>query len=178
MKQISSGERIYLMLYVDDMLIAAKSMREIHKLKESLKSEFEMNDLGAASRILGMDIIRNRKKGTLKLTQSRYIGQILKTFGMEHCKSVVTPSNSQFKLKSLTYKEWLVESNNMHKIPYARAVGSLMYAMVGSRPDLAFDVGLVSRFMSKPSREHREAVKWVMRYIQGAKDVCLTFTKA
>ena len=62
MKQISSGERIYLMLYVDDMLIAAKSMREIHKLKESLKSEFEMNDLGAASRILGMDIIRNRKK--------------------------------------------------------------------------------------------------------------------
>ena len=50
------------MLYVDDMLIAAKSMREIHKLKESLKSEFEMKDLGAASRILGMDIIRNRKK--------------------------------------------------------------------------------------------------------------------
>ena len=66
----------------------------------------------------------------------------------------------------------------MDKIPYASAVGSLMYAMVGSRPDLAFDVGLVSRFMSKPSREHREAVKWVMRYIQGAKDVCLTFRKA
>ena len=91
---------------------------------------------------------------------------------------MVAPSNSQFKLKSLTYKEWLVESNNMDKIPYASAVGSLMYAMVGSRPDLAFAVGLVSMFMSKPSREHREAVKWVMRYLQGAKDVCLTFTKA
>ena len=47
----------------------------------------------------------------------------------------------------------------MNKVPYASAVGSLMYAMVGSRPDLAFDVGLVSRFMSKPSREHWEAVK-------------------
>lgn len=142
------------------------------------KSEFEMKDLGAASRILGMDIIRDRKKGTLKLTQSKYIGQVLKTFGMEHCKPVITPSNSQFKLKSLTDKEWLVESKNMDKIPYASAVGSLMYAMVGSRPDLAFAVGLVSRFMSKPSREHWEAVKWVMRYLQGAKDVCLTFTKS
>ncbi|XP_048620129.1 secreted RxLR effector protein 161-like [Brassica napus] len=66
----------------------------------------------------------------------------------------------------------------MDKIPYASAVGSLMYAMVGSRPDLAFAVGLVSRFMSKTSREHWETVKWMMRYLQGAKDVCLIFTKA
>ncbi|WZZ70528.1 hypothetical protein YC2023_081898 [Brassica napus] len=159
MKQLSSGEGIYLLLYVDDMSIAANSKEEIQNLKESLKSEFEMKDLGAASRILGMDIIRDRKKGTLKLTQSKYIGQILKTFGMKYSKPVVTPSNAQFKLKSLQDKEWLIESKNMNKVPYASAVGSLMYAMVGSRPDLAFDVGLVSRFMSKPSREHWEAVK-------------------
>lgn len=94
MKQLSSGEGIYLLLYVDDMSIAANSKEEIQNLKESLKSEFEMKDLGAASRILGMDIIRYRKKGTLKLTQSKYIGQILKMFGMEYSKLVVTPSNA------------------------------------------------------------------------------------
>lgn len=66
----------------------------------------------------------------------------------------------------------------MDSVPYASAVGSLMYVMVGSRPDLAFAVGLVSRFMSKPGREHWEAVKWILRYLQGAKEVCPTFTKS
>ena len=80
--------------------------------------------------------------------------QILNTFEMELCKPVITPTNCQFKLRSLTDEEWQTESRLMDNIPYASAVGSLMYAMVGSRPDLAFDVGLVSRFMSKPCREH------------------------
>ena len=123
-------------------------------MKKSLSSEFEMKDLGSASRILGMDIMRDRKNGMLKLTQNRYIGQVLKTFGMEFCKPVITPTNFQFKLKSLTDKEWLLESKVMDSVPYASAFGRLMYAMVGLRPDLAFAVGLVSRFMSKPSREH------------------------
>ena len=178
MKKLKTGDCIYLLLYVDDMLIAAKNKKNIQVLKKSLSTEFEMKDLGAASRILGMDIVRDREKGLLKLTQNRYIGQVLKTFGMEFCKPVITPTNSQFKLKSLTDKEWLIEMKVMDSVPYASAVGSLMYAMVGSRPDLAFAVGLVSRFMSKPSREHWEAVKWILRYLQGAKDVCLTFKRA
>ncbi|XP_056857206.1 secreted RxLR effector protein 161-like [Raphanus sativus] len=66
----------------------------------------------------------------------------------------------------------------MDSIPYASAVRSVMYAMVGSRPDLAFAVGLVSRFMSKPNREHWEAVKCILWYLQGAMDVCLTFSKS
>lgn len=97
---------------------------------------------------------------------------------MKFCKFVITPTNAQFKLQSLTYKEWLVESKVMDTVPYASAVGSLMYAMLDSRLDLAFAIGLVSRFMSKPSRGHWEAVKWVLRYLQGAKDLSLTFSKS
>ena len=78
---------------------------------------------------------------------------------MEFCKPVITPTNTLFKLKSFTDKEWLVELKVMDIVPYAGAVVSLMYVMVGSRPDFSFDVGLVSRFMSKPSREHWEDVK-------------------
>ena len=66
----------------------------------------------------------------------------------------------------------------MDIVPYAGAVVSLMYVMVGSRPDFSFVVGLVSRFMSKPSREHWKAVKWILKYLQGAKDICLTFSKS
>lgn len=130
--------RIYLLLYVDDMLVAAKDIQKINVLKASLNKEFQMKDLGPASRILGMEIIRDRKKGTLRLSQERYLKQVLKTFNMEESRAVITPSNSQFKLRSLTKEELITERRLMDNVPYASAVGSLMYAMIGSRPDLGF----------------------------------------
>ena len=177
MKGSDSSHMVYLLIYVDDMLIASKDSKEIKRIKDSLKREFEMKDLGAASRILGMDIIRDRKKGTLKLSQGKYLQKVLETFNMAESKAVVTPIGPQFKLKSLTQKEEHEEARFMNVIPYASAVGSLMYAMVGSRPDLCFAVGLISRYMSKPGRIHWEAVKWVMRYLKGALDSDLLFTK-
>ncbi|XP_056847464.1 secreted RxLR effector protein 161-like [Raphanus sativus] len=96
---------------------------------------------------------------------------------MVESKAVVTPIGPQFKLKSLTKEEEYEETRFMNVIPYASAVGSLMYAMVGSRPDLCFAVGLISRYMSKPGRQHWEAVKWVMRYLKGALGSDLMFTK-
>ena len=68
LKGTSEGSCIYLLIYVDDMLIMSKNMAEIEKLKKSLKSEFDMKDLGAAKQILGIDIIIDRMKGTLSLT--------------------------------------------------------------------------------------------------------------
>ena len=72
-KEVSSGEYVYLLIYVHDMLIAAKSVAEINKIKKDLSEGFEMKDMGAASRILGIDISRNRSKGTLELSQSGYL---------------------------------------------------------------------------------------------------------
>lgn len=68
-KKLPNGSFIYLLLYVDDMLIAARSMDDINKLKSQLSKEFEMKDLGAAKKILGMEIHRDRKKGKLYLSQ-------------------------------------------------------------------------------------------------------------
>lgn len=65
----------------------------------------------------------------------------------------------------------------MDKIPYASVVGSLMYAMVGSRLDLAYAVGLISRFMGKPGKENWLTIQWVMRYVKGDAETSLTFTK-
>lgn len=69
---------------------------------------------------------------------------------MEDCRTVQTPMGSQFKVKALSEKEELEQTEFMSNIPYASVVGSLMYAMVGSRPDLAYVVGLISRYMGKP----------------------------
>jgi ATP-binding cassette subfamily B (MDR/TAP) protein 1 len=72
-----NGSHIYLLLYVDDMLIAAKSGKEITTLKKLLSSEFDMKDLGAAKKILGMEITRDRKAGLLFLSQLSYIEKVL-----------------------------------------------------------------------------------------------------
>jgi len=61
-------------------------------------------------------------------------------------------------------------------IPYASAISSLMDAMVCTRPDIAHAVGVVSRYMSNPGKQHWEAVKWIMRYLKGSSETCLTFT--
>ena len=66
----------------------------------------------------------------------------------------------------------------MSKVPYASTIGSLMYAMVCTRPDIAHAVGVVSRFMSRPGKQHWEAVKWILRYLKGSLDTCLCFTGA
>ncbi|WZZ01660.1 hypothetical protein YC2023_073988 [Brassica napus] len=94
-----------------------------------------------------------------------------------YAKAVVTPTSSQFKLRSLKPEQKEEERKHMEDVPYSSAVGSIMYAMVGSRPDLGFAVGLISRYMSEPGREHWAAAKWVLRYLTGATGRCLTFTK-
>ena len=176
-KGVTIEARVFLLLYVDDMLIASKSRVEINTLKTLLKTEFDMKDLGAARRILGMDIFREKDKGLLVLSQERYLRKVLKAFNMEESREVQTPIGSQFKLKALSKKEAEEQAVEMEDIPYASAVGSIMYAMVGSRPDLAYAIGLVSRYMGKPGKEHWAAVKWIMRYLKGAAGYCLTFTR-
>lgn len=168
---------IILLLYVDDMLVAGSDMGEIRKLKKQLSSEFDMKDLGAAKQILGMRISRNKLKGTLQLSQAEYIERILKRFSMSNAKSVRTPLASHFRLTKEQTPKTEEERNFMAKVPYASAIGSLMYAMVCTRPDIAHAVGAVSRFMTNPGKQHWEAVKWILRYLRGTSDRCLCFRK-
>ncbi|MCI64206.1 GDSL esterase/lipase 1-like, partial [Trifolium medium] len=63
----------------------------------------------------------------------------------------------------------------MKKVPYASAVGSLMYDMVCTRPDIAHEVGVVSRFLFNPDKDHWQAVKWILIYLKGTSKVCLCF---
>ncbi|KAK2998323.1 hypothetical protein RJ639_023125 [Escallonia herrerae] len=79
-QRLADGSHIYLLLYVDDMLIAAKSMSDVNGLKEQLKREFEIKDLGASKRILGMEIQRDRTAGILYLSQKKYIKRVLQRF--------------------------------------------------------------------------------------------------
>ena len=150
---------VFLLLYMDDMLIAGSSMREINNLKTKLYAAFEMKDLGPTKQILGMKISWYRSAGTLNLSQELYIEKVLSRFRVNDAKPRTTPLANHVKLSKEQSPKTAKERDHLALVPYASAVGSLMYAMVYTRPDIAHAVRVVSRYMANPGKEHWEAMK-------------------
>ena len=113
-----------------------------------------MKDLGAAKKTLGMEILRDRVAGRLSLSQKGYIEKVLRKFNMQNSKPVTTPQVAHFRLSSVLCSQSDEEVDYMSRVPYSSAMGSLMYAMVCSRLDLAYAISAVSRYMAKPGKEH------------------------
>jgi hypothetical protein len=126
-----------------------------------------MKDLGASNFILGMEIKRDRKKRKLWLNQRKYVETILQRFNMNECKSVKVPIHVGVKLSADQCPKTQEEEEDMSRVPYASAVGSLMYEMVCNRSYIAHAVGILSRYMSKPGKESWTTVKRVFRYLHG-----------
>ncbi|KAH9671238.1 Integrase catalytic domain-containing protein [Citrus sinensis] len=169
---------IYLLLYVDDMLVACKSRTKIEALKQLLNSEFDMKHLGQAKKILGMEIRRNNERGTMFLTQRKYLERVLASFGMTDCKSVKTPLAAHFKLSSLQCPKSNQEKDEMSVVPYANAVRCMMYAMVLTRPDISHALSVVSRYMASPGQDHWQAAKWILRYLKGTLEYGLVYGRS
>nr|GEY83317.1 retrotransposon protein, putative, Ty1-copia subclass [Tanacetum cinerariifolium] len=131
------GEYIYLLLYVDDMLIAYKRKAEIVSTKSLLKKEFNMKELGEAKKILGMEIVRDQSRKIMRVSQSGYVSKILNNFRINNGKSVQMSLGRHFKLSLKDYPVRDCDVERMSKVLYANAVGSLMYLMVCTRPDVA-----------------------------------------
>ncbi|MCO5609401.1 hypothetical protein L7F22_063627 [Adiantum nelumboides] len=145
---MADGSLLILVLYVDDMLITGKDKHNVDALKSKLSENFSMKDFGNASHILGMRINHNRSRRLLYLSQQLYVEKVLKHFNMERGKSTSTPLAPYVKLSKADCPKSDTKKTEMAKDPYASACGSLMYAMVATRPDITSAVGVVSRFMS------------------------------
>ena len=105
-----------------------------------------------AKQILGMRIIIDKANGTLKLSRSEYVKKVLSKFNINETKPISTSLSSHFKLSKEQSPKTEEERDHISKVPYALAIGSLMYAIVCTRPDIAHAVRVVSRFMSKPGK--------------------------
>lgn len=174
-RNLATYSYIYLLLYVDDMLIACNQRETIEGLKMQLITVFEMKDLSTATKILGMQIVRDRPTKTLFLTQVGYVKKVLNRFIMEYSKPVLTPLSAHFKLFKLQEPTTDADIEYIKKIPYSNAVGSVMYAMVCSRPNITYGVGVVSRFMGNLDKEHLIGVKWILRYLKGSSNHGILF---
>ncbi|RVW74320.1 Retrovirus-related Pol polyprotein from transposon TNT 1-94 [Vitis vinifera] len=168
---------IFLVLYVDDILLATNDISILHDTKRFLSKHFEMKDLGDASFVLGIQIHRDRSRGILGLSQRTYIDKVLQRYGMQNSKPGDTPVAKGDKFSLNQCPKNSLESQEMQKIPYASAVGSLMYAQVCTRPDIAYIVGMLGRYLSNPGMNHWRAAKRVMRYLQRTKEYMLTYRR-
>ena len=166
---------IYLLLYVDNMLIACKERAEIEALKQLLNIVFDMKDLGSGKKILVVEIIKNKRNSSIFLSQEKCPTRVLKTFGMLDCKLVQLPLATYFKMCKLYCPKTKEEREEMSNIPFANAVGCLMCAIVLARPDISRVVSVVKRYMASPGREHWKGVKWILRYIIGTLGLGLLY---
>jgi len=120
-----------------------------------------------------MRIVRDRDKNFLYLSQTKYIEKVLKRFNMENGKALSTPLPPYVKLSLNDCPKYDAEKAEIAKVPYSSRVGSLMYAMICTRSDIAF--GVVNRYISNPSKKHWEEVKGAMMYLNGTKGLCIFF---
>jgi len=134
-----------------------------------------MKHPGVASYILGMEIKRDWTKRKLWLKQRKYVETILQRFNMQDSKPVKVPILVGVKLSVEQCSKTQEEEEDMSCVPYASVIGSLMYAMVCTRPDIALAVGVLIRFLSKPGKEHWTTVKRVFKYLHGTSDYGLCY---
>ena len=127
-------------------------------LKKKLANSFAMKDLGATKKIIGIRITRNGKNRKLTLSRGEYIEKVLERFRIKNEKKISTPLANHFKLTKEMCPKTQEEIEYMSKVPYSSTIGSLMYAMVCTRPDIAHVVGVVSRYMNNLGKEHWEAI--------------------
>ena len=156
---IRSTGPTYLAVYVDDILIVSPTEKLMQDVKEQLSAEFPMKDLGEVSYVLGVQL--QRTKLGIHMCQQTYIENLLKRYEMQDChgqKTPMTPPDVQVSDS--------LDSPLDLAVPYRQAVGSLMYAMVATRPDLAFSVSVVAQYMSSPTVRHWQWVKRIFRYLK------------
>jgi len=145
-------------VYVDDLIISGPDVQDIRMFKSEMKKKFSMSDLGFLSYYLGIEV--KQDGNGITLCQSSYAAKILEGAGMRNCNSCETPMECRLKLSKLK------SGDPINPTEYRSIIGSLRY-IVNTRPDLAFAVGVVSRYMEAPGKEHWAAVKHILRYLKG-----------
>jgi Reverse transcriptase (RNA-dependent DNA polymerase) len=166
-------EALIVAVDVDDLTMAGNSKGSIRRFKDELRTVLKIKDLGDLSWLLGIEVKRDRKLRTVSLSQRAYIEKIIERFNLQDAHPLSTPLDPHHKLSLSQSPSTPHQFDDMRNVPYREAIGSLMYAALGTRPDISFAVSFLAQFMQNPGRPHWEAVKRVFRYLKGTKGTCL-----
>ena len=163
-------DTFYIGVYVDDIILAGKDKSRMEEVKRELSSKFDIKDLGLLSYFLGMSVVQKLEEKMTWMGQPAYVQKLLLNTGMSDCKPVKTPVDPGQRLVKASEDEEALDQSL-----YQSVVGSLMYLATCTRPDIAYAVGMLARFSSKPNRSHWIAVKRVLRYLRGTSDLGILY---
>ena len=166
------GGDLILIVYVDDLLAAGPHLNVITDVHKSLASEFKMRDLGDVNVFLGIRFTRDRAKRTIELDQESYIESSLARFKMSDSSTRKTPLPG--KVHITTAPEDYKASSTL-TTEYQSIIGTLLYLMLCTRPDIAFAVNRLSRYMTNPTEEHLVLAKHILRYLRGTTTLRLRY---
>lgn len=166
-----NGTVVYLLLYVDDILICADELEIIEKFKRIIGDKFKCRDLGEINNFLGLNVTYNKDEGIVKINQSKLIAKIAKRFNVDDCHPIKTPMEERLQLKRCQDKSKLT------KLPYRELIGCLMYLMLGSRPDITYAVSFFSMFQDAAENQHFYYLLRVLKYLNSTKDLNLTYVR-
>jgi hypothetical protein len=167
----ASGGPVYLVHWVDDLLIATKTTEDMRGIKAAILSKFKGRDLGEAVAYLNLKIERDRDNRTLKFWQPAHIETVLTKFNMLEAKTKPIPMAPDADYTSTDDRDEKLPSPT----PYQECVGALMYISSVSRPDLCTSVNILARSMSNPSERHWRLLKELLRYLAGSKELAITY---
>lgn len=159
-------EKVILLIWVDDLILAANKESVLKDVKKMLTEKFKMKDMGRLKHFLGIDF--EQTDSEVKMSQEMYVNKLLERFEMKDCKPRETPSESK-----LVFSENADQMKDARK--YREAVGSLIYLSTCTRPDLSFVVSKLSQHFSEPTEQHWNTVKHVFRYLKGTAKQGLCF---
>ena len=157
------GELIIVGVYVEDLVLGSRSLKALEWLKNQLMREFSMKDLGEVKTIIGWEITQDLAAGTLRIDQKGYIRDLLESEAMTSCHPTVLP----VKTGSTLLLDQAGDHQQADLTAYQRLIGKLIYLSCGTRPDIAFVVGQLSRHNSDPRTGHLRIAKQVLRYMKG-----------
>ncbi|CAI7927903.1 unnamed protein product [Closterium sp. NIES-54] len=160
----------YVLVYVDDLVFAIADTEALAHVKSELQKRHTCTELGELTSYLGLRITRDRAQRTITLTQSHMMQQILQRFGFTYSSPQSTPLPTGHSLSAPPSDESVEPSG-----PYPELVGCLMYLMTCTRPDLAYPLSILARYVapSRHKKEHMDAAKRVLRYLCSTSGMCL-----
>ena len=166
-----SNALVVVIIFVDDVLVASDDKGLIADVKNAMSNEFKMKDLGCLTYFLGIDF--KYDDNCIKMNQAKCIERILERFGMSDCKPKSTPCDQAFVKLEFDDSCELADSKL-----YKEIVGSLIYVMSCTRPDITYVVTKLSQYMNNPTQAYLNAAKNVLRYLKYTREYCLKFKKS
>ena len=152
--KVNGSKYIFLVLYVDNVLLVANDIGLLVETKQLLFSHFDMKDLGETSYVLGIQVLHDRPSDIMRLSQETYIERILKMFNMQpysYGKTLIVKGDI-FSKGLCPQNE--IKRDKMKVVPYSSVVCSLIYAQICTRLDIAFVVGVLGRYLNDPGQSH------------------------